>query len=151
MASHPAGDPQAAVGFDTRAMRIYGSTRSKPTGSRRTAERVAPPPDDRTAAPASVTAPPHPAAPSSTARPPRGAASSRARPVGGAATVDQQLRRLELLLLAEAGGDPAVEREIRQHMADACARFETATVRLFGPILVEREVRRRLRLRDRPA
>jgi hypothetical protein len=140
MASHRAGDPQATVGFDTRAMRIYGSTRSKPTGSRRTAERVAPPPDDRTAAPASVTA-----------LPDRAAASSGAGPVGSAATVDQQLRRLELLLLAEAGGDPAVEREIRQHMADACARFETATVRQFVPILVEREVRRRLRIRDRPA
>jgi hypothetical protein len=61
------------------------------------------------------------------------------------ASVEDQLRRLEARLLAEAGGDPAVERDVRRHLAESCARFETARVRLFVPILVEREVRRRLR------
>jgi hypothetical protein len=65
--------------------------------------------------------------------------------LGRAASVEEQLRRLELRLLAEAGGDPAVERDVRRHLAESCARFETASVRLFVPILVEREVRRRLR------
>jgi hypothetical protein len=65
--------------------------------------------------------------------------------LGRAASVEEQLRRLGLRLLAEAGGDPAVERDVRRHLAESCARFETARVRLFVPILVEREVRRRLR------
>ena len=66
-------------------------------------------------------------------------------PVRGGVSVEEQLRRLELRLLAEADGDPAVERDVRRHLAELCARFETARVRLFVPILVEREVRRRLR------
>jgi hypothetical protein len=65
--------------------------------------------------------------------------------LGRAASVEEQLRRVELRLLAEAGGDPAVERDVRRHLAESCARFATARVRLFLPILVEREVRRRLR------
>lgn len=65
--------------------------------------------------------------------------------LGRAASVEEQLRRVELRLLAEAGGDPAVERDVRRHLAESCARFETARVLLFVPILVEREVRRRLR------
>jgi hypothetical protein len=53
--------------------------------------------------------------------------------------------------LAEAGGDPVVERDVRRHLADSCRRFATAPVRTFVPILVEREVRRRLRVEGRPA
>lgn len=77
--------------------------------------------------------------------------STRAEVLGGAASVEAQLRRLELRLLAEAGGDPAVESAVRRHLADSCMRFATARVRLFVPILVEREVRRRLRDEDWPA
>jgi hypothetical protein len=44
-----------------------------------------------------------------------------------------------------------VERDVRRHLAESCARFETARVRLFVPILVEREVRRRLRDGERQA
>jgi hypothetical protein len=65
--------------------------------------------------------------------------------LGGTAAVQEQLRRVEVRLLAEAGGDPAAEREVRRHLADSCARFATAPVRQFVPILVEREVRRRIR------
>ncbi|MET0765155.1 MAG: hypothetical protein ABWY29_09840 [Blastococcus sp.] len=64
--------------------------------------------------------------------------------LGSPASVEEQLRRLESRLLAEAGGDPAVERDVRRHLAESCARFETARVRLFVPILVERAVRHRL-------
>ena len=71
--------------------------------------------------------------------------------IGRAASVEEQLRRLESRLLAEVGGDPAVERDVRRHLAESCARFETAPVRLFVPILVEREVRRRLRDGERQA
>jgi hypothetical protein len=71
--------------------------------------------------------------------------------LGRAASVEEQLRRLGLRLLAEAGGDSAVERDVRRHLAESCARFETARVRLFVPILVEREVRRRLREGQRQA
>jgi hypothetical protein len=77
--------------------------------------------------------------------------STRPDVLGRAASVEEQLRRLESRLLAEAGGDPAVERDVRRHLAESCARFETARVRLFVPILVEREVRRRLRDGERPA
>lgn len=72
----------------------------------------------------------------------------RAGLLGGTAAVEEQLRRLESRLLAEAGGDPAVERDVRRHLADSCTRFATAPVRHFVPILVEREVRRRLRAQD---
>jgi hypothetical protein len=71
--------------------------------------------------------------------------------LGRAASVQEQLRRLELRLLTEAGGDPTVERDVRRHLAESCARFETARVRLFVPILVEREVHRRLRDGERSA
>jgi hypothetical protein len=58
---------------------------------------------------------------------------------------------LESRLLAEAGGDPVAEGDVRRHLADSCMRFATAPVRHFLPILVEREVRRRLRTEDRLA
>ena len=77
--------------------------------------------------------------------------SGRAGLLGGTATVEQQLRRLESRLLAEAGGDPVAEGDVRRHLADSCMRFATAPVRRFLPILVEREVRRRLRAEDRLA
>ena len=63
----------------------------------------------------------------------------------GLLSVPEQLRQVEFRLLAEACGDPAAEREVRRYFAVACARFETARVRRFLPILVEREVRQRLR------
>jgi hypothetical protein len=65
--------------------------------------------------------------------------------------VEVQLQRLEARLLAEAGGDPAVESEIRRHPAAARDWFATASVRIFVPILVERQVRDRLRAQERPA
>ena len=77
--------------------------------------------------------------------------STRGELSGGAGAVDAQLRRVESRLLALAGGDPAREAEIRRYLADSCARFEDARVRQFVPILVEREVRDRLRVKDRPA
>jgi hypothetical protein len=63
---------------------------------------------------------------------------------GGVRTIDDQLRRLEMRLLAEAEGDAAREEDLRRHVELARARFESATVRQFLPILIEREVRRRL-------
>ncbi len=77
--------------------------------------------------------------------------STRSESLVGAGAVDGQLRRVESRLLALAGGDPALEHEIRRYLADSCARFETARVRQFVPILVEREVRERLRATDRPS
>jgi hypothetical protein len=59
-------------------------------------------------------------------------------------SVDEQLRRLESRLVAEAGGDPERERRVQGELVEACARFDGATVRRFLPILIEREVRRRL-------
>jgi hypothetical protein len=52
--------------------------------------------------------------------------------------------RLEQRLLAEAGGDPDVERRVRGQLVLARARFDGATIRRFLPILIEREVRRGL-------
>src|SRR4051812_25130364 len=63
---------------------------------------------------------------------------------GGAPAIDVQLRRLEMRLLAEAEGDAVREEALRGHVQLARARFESATVRQFLPILIEREVRRRL-------
>ena len=67
------------------------------------------------------------------------------RPLVGLLSLPEQLRQVEIRLLAEACGDPAAEREVRRYFAVACSRFETARVRRFLPILVEREVRQRLR------
>jgi hypothetical protein len=58
--------------------------------------------------------------------------------------VDDQLLRLEARLLAEADGDRDREQAVRGHVAQARVRFASATVRQFLPILIEREVRRRL-------
>jgi len=58
--------------------------------------------------------------------------------------VEEQLVRLEQRLVAEARGDLEAERRVRGELALACARFDGATVRRFLPILIEREVRRRL-------
>jgi hypothetical protein len=68
----------------------------------------------------------------------------RRPPADRGPSVDEQLVRLEQRLLAEAGGDPDAERQVRGALALACARFDGATVRRFLPILIEREVRRRL-------
>ncbi len=75
-------------------------------------------------------------------------------PVGtlvGAAAVEVQLQRLQVRMVAEAGGDPALERVVSSYLAESCARFATARVRQFVPILVEREVRARLRAEGRAA
>jgi hypothetical protein len=64
--------------------------------------------------------------------------------LGSVQSVEQQLRRLESRLLAEAGGDAVIEQDVLRHMALARARFASATVQQFLPILIEREVRRRL-------
>jgi hypothetical protein len=58
---------------------------------------------------------------------------------------DQQLLRVEARLLAEAKGSPAAEEDTRRWFALACERFAGAPVRQYLPILVEREVRERLR------
>ena len=68
--------------------------------------------------------------------------SSRADTVPGPSEV--QLGRLLSRLLAEAKGDPAHERAVRQHMAASCERYATARIREFLLILIERDVRRRL-------
>ncbi len=68
----------------------------------------------------------------------------RAAPADRGPSVDEQLHRLESRLVAEAGGDPEHERRVRGELSAACARFDGATVRRFLPILIEREVRRRL-------
>jgi len=47
-------------------------------------------------------------------------------------------------MLAEAGRDPAVREAVRRHLTVATARFDDATIRQFLPVLIEREVRRRL-------
>ena len=62
--------------------------------------------------------------------------------------VDVRLERVESLLIALAGGDPALECDVRSYVAQSCARFATARVRQYVPILVEREVRDRLRARN---
>jgi hypothetical protein len=64
--------------------------------------------------------------------------------LGGVQTVEEQLRRLEVRLLAEAGGDRAAEEDVRRRLALARARFGSARIRQFLPILIERDVRRRL-------
>jgi hypothetical protein len=64
--------------------------------------------------------------------------------LGAVQSVEEQLRRLEARLLAEAGGDLVREQAVLRHMTTARARFESATIRQFLPILIEREVRRRL-------
>jgi hypothetical protein len=68
----------------------------------------------------------------------------RRPPADRGPSVDDQLVRLEQRLLAEAGGDPDVERRVRGQLVLARARFDGATIRRFLPILIEREVRRRL-------
>lgn len=53
--------------------------------------------------------------------------------------------RVEARLLGEVAGDPVASMAVRSHLAVARARFADATVTQFLPILVEREVRRRMR------
>jgi len=59
--------------------------------------------------------------------------------------VDEQLARLEARLMGEVADDPVASMAVRSHLAVARARFADATVTHFLPILVEREVRRRMR------
>jgi hypothetical protein len=88
---------------------------------------------------------------SARARPAPGAGAPEARPsnqgsrlLGGVQTVEEQLRRLEARLLAEADRDRAAEEDVRRHLALARACFGSARIRQFLPILIERDVRRRL-------
>lgn len=83
---------------------------------------------------------------------PREPADEAVRPVPaarrvhpGADAVEDQLRKVEQRLVGEAAGDPVAVLAVRDHLAAARARFGDARVRQFLPILVEREVRRRLR------
>lgn len=94
------------------------------------ATRSAPTPREVPAVPVRRDAPPVPA--------------PRRPPADRGPSVDEQLRRLESRLVAEAGGDPERELRVRCELTAACARFDGATVRRFLPILIEREVRRRL-------
>jgi len=64
------------------------------------------------------------------------------------AAVDVQLQRVESRLIALAREDTTLERDVRRYLAESCARFAAARVRRFVPILVEREVRDRLRARN---
>ena len=66
----------------------------------------------------------------------------------GSTGVDVRLERVESRLIALAGGDVALECDVRSYVAESCARFATARVRQYVPILVEREVRDRLRARN---
>jgi hypothetical protein len=68
----------------------------------------------------------------------------RAAPPGDVRAVEEQLLRLEARLVAEADGDPAGQRDARRLMALSRARFRGATIQTFLPILIERDVRRRL-------
>lgn len=70
------------------------------------------------------------------------ATSTRAGLLEGVQTVEEQLRRLESRLLAEAGGDRALVQDVQRHLT--LARFGSARVRQVLPILIERDVRRRL-------
>jgi hypothetical protein len=72
-------------------------------------------------------------------------AAAPAAHLGGPAAVEVQLGRVESRLLAEAAGDSALAADVRRFLDDARLRFSAAPVRQFVPILIEREVRRRLR------
>jgi hypothetical protein len=78
------------------------------------------------------------------AQPVAGAARAHGGFFGTAGTVDDQLSRLEIRLLAEVEDDPVVEQHVRRLLSLAHARFAGATVRRFLPILIERDVRRQL-------
>jgi hypothetical protein len=80
----------------------------------------------------------------STSAAPPGLRSRRTGSLGGVQSVEEQLRRLESRLLAEAGGDPVMEQEVLRHLTLSRALFDSATIQQFLPILIEREVRRRL-------
>ncbi|WP_166503487.1 three-helix bundle dimerization domain-containing protein [Modestobacter italicus] len=75
---------------------------------------------------------------------PGGPVAARRDLLAGAHSVDERIRQLEQRLLAEAAGDPHRERDLQAHLAHARTRFASATVRQFLPILIEREVRRRI-------
>ena len=94
------------------------------------AARSAPTPPDVPSVPVRRDAPPVPA--------------PRRPPADRGPSVDEQLVRLERRLLDEAGGDADVEGRVRGQLVLARARFDGATIRRFLPILIEREVRRRL-------
>jgi hypothetical protein len=167
--SRLAGDPRSAHSSDTADMLMYGSPRTRRSRRHRMAVRDTQPHLGETHArppssgAVSVRLDPEPrsgtevddpraARPAASPVQRHGTTTSRrADLVGGTATVEEQLRRLESRLLAEAGGDPVAEGDVRRHLADSCMRFATAPVRRFLPILVEREVRRRLRAEDRLA
>lgn len=65
--------------------------------------------------------------------------------------VEEQLRRVEERLVTQAEGDPDALLAVRAHLTAARARFRDARIQQFLPILVEREVRRRMRGDGGPA
>jgi hypothetical protein len=80
----------------------------------------------------------------SDARSPSGGRSMGNGFVGASGTVEDQLSRLEVRLLAEVVGDRVAEQDVRRRLDAARARFAGAKVRRFLPILIERDVRRQL-------
>lgn len=65
--------------------------------------------------------------------------------------VERQLERLGALLVAEFGGDLIAARTVREHLAVVRENYAGARVWAYLPILIEREVRHRLRNQMPPA
>jgi hypothetical protein len=86
--------------------------------------------------------------PADAAQPQDTRSPSQGAPSSTSGALEVRLQRVESRLIALAGGDPALERDVRRYLAESCARFATARVRQFVPILVEREVCDRLRARN---
>jgi hypothetical protein len=89
-----------------------------------------------------------PTPPAEAARPQDTGRTSHGGTPFASAAVDVQLQRVESRLIALARGDATLEGDVRSYLAQSCARFATAPVRQYVPILVEREVRDRLRARN---
>lgn len=64
--------------------------------------------------------------------------------------VESQFERLEARLLAEFGDGLIAGRTVRDHIAAARAHYVGARVRIYLPILIERDVRRQLQKPDAP-
>ncbi|HEV7649958.1 MAG TPA: hypothetical protein VGP26_17560 [Actinophytocola sp.] len=59
--------------------------------------------------------------------------------------MERQLERLEARLIAEFCDGPVSERTVHEHLAAARENYVGARVWIYLPILIEREVRHRLR------
>jgi hypothetical protein len=71
------------------------------------------------------------------------AMAARSAPVWSDA-IEAQLAQVEARLVAELGGGEFTMRVLREHMAQARHGYSGARVHTFLPILIERELRRRL-------